>query len=398
MKRILLAGFALFISIHGTALAEGVPTTTVSKLKVILDDEEHIVIEGESAVTSEVSTVLSFVSLRPGRRLTVKELAEETRESQERLTGSGYYYEAQVMTIPHSENPAFSTVLIAVQTGYLWRYGGGNAWGMFGKVGLGGERASFRLYAGWNKQGGSYLHEGIGNLPLALGGSLFYFGPGDYPGKGSIKGWNRGEAAATLGWRFHPDVFMGADARFSGIGPTQAGFISIEPFVRIEEYFETGHESTGEANARFFWFPESGTAKAEMSGAARLGLTEKTTIAFFAGAGGTFGRAPEETRFDLYFTEDRSVRAGYDALYLQRSEYALISTEIRRTVFDALLPPAISCKAHVFAFADYAVFAEAVGGGIRILFANPVFASFSFSYGMNRDFNGRFCFAGTAGY
>jgi len=44
------------------------------------------------------------------------------------------------------------------------------------------------------------------------------------------------------------------------------------------------------------------------------------------------------------------------------------------------------------------LYADAFGGGLRVLFDNPVFAYFTLCYGINHSGDGRFIFAATKGF
>jgi len=119
------------------------------------------------------------------------------------------------------------------------------------------------------------------------------------------------------------------------------------------------------------------------------------------GAGGV---SHGNTIFDLFLTEDRNIRSGYSAEALNVSAFALGSVELRQSVVSFTVPPAFNCNVQIYGFSDLAVisgetrFADAYGAGLRILFDNPVFAYFTFSYGVNHKGAGRFLFCGTAGF
>jgi len=86
---------------------------------------------------------------------------------------------------------------------------------MVGKDGLGGNRASVRLYGGWNLNGIKYIDYHVDGTPFVLGGSLFYLGPGTNKGTTITTGTgNTGvpvEAAITTGYFFDPGLLAGVD-------------------------------------------------------------------------------------------------------------------------------------------------------------------------------------------
>ncbi len=395
-----------------------VTAVTVSKIRIIIDEREYewtvlgqIEVSGKPALKQELKpeTIQSFLSVEPGMRSEPGTLEKRCREAELRLTGSGYFYASSVIIVPPKLNPAERTIIVSVTSGYLWRYGGGNAWAMLGKEGLGGERAGLRLYAGWNRSGAEYMHYRVGGIPLVLGGRLFYFGPGENAGKAFSSVSDRFEASATTGWLLHPDLMAGIDSVSSGFGPGSAGLVSFQPFASYKKFIERGVNSDAGCGLRFFWYPESGKGKSEMNGYVHAGLSGRTVIAVSGSLGYSPEKLPKQALFNLFYTEDRNVRSGYSKDELTASSFALCSAELRQTLATFTVPPAIDCRIQTFLFADAAGLrekagvarlriADAFGAGLRILFDNPVFAWFTFSYGINREGSGRFLFCGTAGY
>ncbi|MBN1499676.1 MAG: hypothetical protein JW982_05965 [Spirochaetes bacterium] len=394
----------------------------ISKIRIIIDEKIFEWTEGEliqtdtaenddvaeSNITLKSSTIISFLSIKPGRKVKQNSLEELCRDSELRLNKSGYFYSASVMIVPPVKNPDERTVIVTVTSGYFWRYSGGNAWGMIGKAGLFGDRASFYLFAGWNKNGFEYMHYRAGGIPLILGARAFYFGPGDYAGKRNDENGNRFESAATAGWFLHPDLIICADLADSGFGPDSKGLVSFQPYIRYEKFLKTGTDSNAGFETRSFIYPSLNKFKAETGGFVHAGLTGSTVFAFALSGGYSPDDLTEDICFDLFYTEDRNVRSGYEVEQLSASDYLLGSAELRQTVLT-LKPAGVECRFQTFLFADAAglhtisdpdemIIADAYGAGFRILFENPVFARFTFSYGINRDINGRFFFCGTAGF
>jgi hypothetical protein len=352
-------------------------------------------------------TIISFLSIHPGLRASEEKLHRRCIESEIRLNKSGYVYSSSIMTVTPVRNPEERTVIVSVTPGFFLRFGGGKAWGMFGKAALGGDRATVLAYGGYNKNGFEYMHSRVGGIPLALGGRFFYYGPGGYDGKYDGNGENRFEAAALTGWYVDPDLMVGLDAGVNGFGPGSAGLFSLQPFVAWRKYLRPGTESDCGGVVRAFWYPEPETYKTEASLYTHAGFSDKTVVAL-TGSGGYSASALPQTAFDLFYTEDRNVRSGYPIEELTASRYVLASAELRYDFLAFKVPPAFDCTVQGFAFFDAAKlevlpgagggFVDAAGGGLRLLFDNPVFAYFTFSYGINHDGDGRFLFCGTAGY
>jgi hypothetical protein len=407
----------LILLVSRAALADGKEYIRIARIRVIIDGTEYEWTEegifpqnedGETVVLKP-ETIVSFISVRPDLRLNVDQLESRCRDTERRIRDSGYVYEATVTIVPPRRNPAERTVVVEVLSGFFWRYGGGNAWAMIGKTGLGGERAELRLYAGYNRSGLRYLHSRVGGLPLALGGQFYYYGPGVYQGKNYGGTGNRFEAIATTGWYPHPDFFAGIDTAQSGFGLSEAGLFSVQPFFSWYKYLNFGVKSDGGINGRVFWYPLLNNSKYEVHAYIHIGISDRFTTAMSGGGGYSPNEIPEAALFDLYYTEDRSVRGGYTAAELRGKSYALGSAELRYDVLRFTFAAIFNCTIQGYAFADIGnldggtearqnPLVDAFGGGIRVLFDNPVFAYFSFSYGLNHEGKGRFVFTGTAGF
>jgi hypothetical protein len=214
-----------------------------------------------------------------------------------------------------------------------------------------------------------------------------------------------------------PAAVGGSDTGFaeSGLEGEGGASFSLQPYLRLRKYLvprdssRYGRESDVGADIRAFAFPLTGAIKAEASGFVHARLLQRTTLA----VGGAGGISSGSVGFDLSATEDRSVRSGYSRTDLRAASFVFGSAEIRQQVFAANVPPGFECRVQAFLFSDFAgisamgksvffaeglSFADAYGAGARVLFDNPVFAYFSFSYGWNHEGRSRFTFAATAGF
>ena len=123
---------------------------TVSKVKVFLDEEE---ITEESEKTQNdgkirYSTIMSYTKFRENKKFSGKQLEKEAESTRLRLMDSGLFYSAEVETRESRKNPGTMVIYISVRTGFLLRFGGGNAYGFFGKAALGGRRNNLTGYLG----------------------------------------------------------------------------------------------------------------------------------------------------------------------------------------------------------------------------------------------------------
>lgn len=415
-----IAGIVLCLALSPLA-AEG----QIVKIKIDIDEREYvwslegIDTTGEIGDAVEVTendiidaeTVISFLSVKPGSRVYPDDSLERLcRESELRLQASGYFYEASVQLLPSRKNPLERTILVSVTTGFLWRFGGGNAWGLIGKDSFGGGRNSLRLYAGWNRNGASYTEYRAFGLPLVLGANMFFYAPGDYSGMDAVSGTpgtgTVGSAGITTGWFVHPDLLVsldavagtdsfGADAEWRG---SVQGAVSWRKYLVPGDVERYGTESDMGADIRGFYWPDDGARKAELSGFVHGKVNDSSVLAVKTAVGVSDGDAG----FNLFMTEDRSVRSGWESKDLFATSFAFASVEARQRIASFTVPPGFECDLQLFAFSDAALIdsdiLDAYGAGLRILFDSPVFAYFTFSYGLSREGNGRFIFCGSAGF
>jgi len=257
-----------------------------------------------------------------------------------------------------------------------------------------------------------YIDYHVGGTPFVLGGSVFYLGPGTNKGTTITTGTGNTcvplEAAVTSGYFINPGLFAGVDCSVLSPDVLAHGnsLFSIQPFLEYRKYLvpgnsdRYGNESDVGFDARGYIYPTLLAEKGEVSAFIHGRILKKTMIALKSAGGVSNGN----TSFDLFLTEDRNIRSGYLAEALNVPSFALGSLEVRQSVVSFTVPPAFNCNVQFFGFSDLAVlseetrFADAYGAGLRILFNNPVFAYFSFSYGINHDGAGRFLFCGTAGF
>ncbi len=370
---------------------------------IALDAES---VEGRGMPVLKPETIRSFLSVRPGLATEDRDLARRCRDSERRLRESGYVYDASVESVSVEGG---IMVVVSVTEGFFGRYGGGGYWAMVGRDALFGDRASLRVYGGYNRNGVSFMHHDVAETPFALGGSLFWYGPGDYDGKTEGSGSDRFFGALTAGRYFSSDLFVGVDAARDGFGPNSPGLFSLQGYFRLTRFVELGAGSDWTGEARGFWYPDLAMTKGELDWVFHLRPTKRTCLALSASSGLAADGLPVDAGFDLYYAEDRSVRSGYRVPDLLARRYSLVSAEARRELFSFRVPPAFPCSVEGFAFADVALVDPVLGGkrdepldayglGARVLFDNPVFAYFTFTYGVNREGDGRFIFCGTAGY
>lgn len=453
-----MAAFALgILSLYPLAAetrkepGQSAPTgkVTVSKIRFIIDDavwnwteEGCLADSGEQGTGKDALSRLApgaFIPLLefpPGTITDDKDLAAQCARAAWRINDSGYVYSASVTVVPPRKNPAERTIVVELASGFLYRFGGGNAWAMFGKEGLGGERAGYRLWAGWNRLGAEYRRSGFGTLPLTVRSSGTWFGPGEATG---YEKTGRFDGRLGAGWLFGPGLEAGMDASltvpdFAGMpgsgGKAGGADASIALVPRVESRLPVfnltrvaGEPAILTCRAETAWYPTGLCATAEGTVAFRMLLARNLEAAAQTGAGTSLSDIPSFARFDLYGDETRAVRSGWAEGGLIALSFVYLSAELRRHIVAFKVGPGFPARLSAFVFGDLAAvnvavnvtatgdgaaqgtgpepgpaFRDAVGAGLRLSFDNPVFAYFTATWGINRLGDSRFIFSASGGY
>jgi len=167
-KTVLLAGLVVLCA--GLMQAEEAESgdIIVAKIRLVTPHYEYEwTADAEAAAVADAgvqpSAVFSWTALQPGREMTLAEFEREVLRTERRLVDTGLFYSVSVHVVPPRRKPLERTVVITVSDGFPYRYSGGNAFIMFGRKALGGNRASVYVYAGWNLFGVEAVHENLGN-------------------------------------------------------------------------------------------------------------------------------------------------------------------------------------------------------------------------------------------
>ena len=403
--------FILYVLFSAPLLFAEQTKVTISNIKVFIDDEES-----SPLICRE--TVLSYTALVAGKKISLNALEHELVQTELRLLASGLFYSAKVSVAPPRKNPAQRTVIITVQTGFFWRFGGGNAYGVFGKAGIGGKRLEVLSYAGWNKNGVSVLYEHVFDSPFIFESSLAWNGPASLFQADTA---SRVYAQLASGIFINPDIRLCIEfddtAAFSTDAPINE--LCISPYIQIQKYFSK--TVTALSTARLYAYPFSTEKAVGGEAVTALNWTSFVPVTFaLCGAAG-ISSSHTNTFFNLGMHDstlseasfpDRIVRSGtttarsnspYSKAFCADS-YIFASGEIRWNALTFTVPPAFTIELQPFIFTDMALlgtaplYTDAFGGGLRVLFDNPVFAYFTLCYGINHSGNGRFIFAETKGF
>ena len=289
---------------------------------------------------------------------------------------------------------------------------------MFGKAALSGNRDKFFAYAGYNKNGLSYVNENTFGVPLVFGAGVFTNLPEGLSKKSGVKV----EGNQKTGWYVTPDFKLGIDTGVSGIfGKKKTDGVITDIYVS-PYIFKTLYSEKTFATAELRFFNSYGDVT-EICGSCKsfnslegaltadFSPVQKLTLAGMI-CGGIVCYSDEEkisleknavTVSDGLGLSNRGVRAGYSRDELKSDSYGLCSMEVRFNVLSMKIPPAFPCNFVPYVFTDFAVsynrdsenmdFLDAYGIGIQVDFECPVFAYFNFSYGINHEGKGKFIFA-----
>lgn len=411
---------------------------TISKVRVFLDEEELLPEKSVSSTkkstadstsnSSEVSTldstsdssenpaaiklstILSFTKLKAGKEYTETKLQKEMAQTELRLLNSGFFYNATVEKIESRKNPGTYIIYINVTTGFLKRFGGGGIYAVFGDTGLHGNREQLLWFAGWNKNGASYLYENAFETPLIFGADLFTNVPAGFT---NDEGVNL-NGKITFGSFITPDLrfCVDVDATYNFKQIAFTNDLAISPYLSITKFFSEKLFSTTEV--RFFYYPLNDWEQMfDTAYTINYSPVKNFTFAGLAAGGYCTNNVTKGLSLNRDNTKlsenlglsNRGIRSGYSDDDLAVRGYLMGTLEIRWNAFNFTIPPCFPCGVVPYIYADVAAveklsdakgkvsIMDAYGFGIQLNFECPVFAYFNFSYGFNHQGKGKFCFA-----
>lgn len=412
MKRIIMVcmiSFLTFCCLFGQAQKEN-EKKVISKIKVYLDDEE-LTLENADDGKIKLSTILSFTKFKTGKAFSESALEKEITQTELRLIKSGLFYNVKVDKMASRKNPGTYVIYITVTTGFLKRFGGGGIYAQFGRVALDGNRNQLMGFAGWNKNGASFIDDNCLGVPFVLGGGLFTNMPDAFIDSKGI----RLNGNLTLGAMLTPEIRLCVD--------TYAGFLFKDSAVSKSLVLSPYISETKYVSSKFFWTSEVRVNlnplldwSANVDSAFTVNYTpfKQLTLAGLIAGGYCFGessdtivllRSCEKPSYNLGLC-NKEIRSGYSKEQLAVKDYFMTSAEIRWNAVNFSIPPCFPVHLVPYIFTDVAwsqktaqgnaVFNEvldAYGLGLYLVFDSPVFATFNFSYGFNHEGKGRFCFA-----
>ena len=363
----------------------------VSKIKVYLDEGE-LTQDSPAKQNIRYSTILSYTKFRENKKFTKNAFEKEAKTTKLRLMNSGLFYSAQVETRESRKNPGTMVVYITVRTGFLLRFGGGNAYGLFGKSALGGRRNLLTGYLGYNKSGVNYVDENAFGLPLILGAGAFTNVPQSLVEKEPLAF----DTFLKAGFFATPDLSMGADVQT--LINIQAGAyteFTISPFFCHTALFSEQFKMKTEVRQYNYYGEVQGSS---LEAAVNVEYAPIKQITLAGRLNG--GLVIQDTKINL---TEQKIRSGYTAQDLITDCYGRFSAEFRWNALSFNMPPCFPVDIIPYLFTDLALTQEysdksirlldAYGVGLAINFDCPVFAYFNFSCGINHQGKGKFVFA-----
>ncbi len=415
----------------GAETARSAPDSKVTVLKVRMivgdirydwKDAESIPERAEGGFTAP-ATIASFLGIAPGDSMSASSLERRRAAAQYRLNDSGFFFNAEVFTVLAASIPGGVVVTVRVTEGFLWRFGGGEYFGYVGQDNVFGERKSWRAIAGYNLNGISWTDDCVRGSPFMYSAGVFY---SNALGT-DVLDYHLFEADLSAGVRPSPDLrlFLKSPVRYYELVTGLYAALELCPDTQDGAIWLPGLGAAWEASARSpraravvkaetslslpvgFGGGVYTTAEGRLS--ADLSAIGGPGIALSLSCGGAWPVSRGLPAYALYdLSEDplHSVRSGYRPEELLASRFALINAEIRLPLPPLRLGSLFSVVFAPFLFTDAAIAGqpedsanndfEAAGAGIRIIFENPVFACFAFSYGWNPEGAGRFVFTASA--
>lgn len=418
MKRIIMVCMLAFIW-AGVIYADGAAETknaaadskqkySISKVKVFLDDQE-LTEENADDGRIKLSTIMSYTTLKTGKEFTISAMEKEITQTELRLMNSGLFYTAKVEKMTSRKNPGTYVIYITVTTGFLKRYGGGGIYAILGQAALGGNRDQLFWFAGWNRNGLCYLNENSFGLPVILGADLFT----DVPAGFRKRIGPNVDGKAKLGWLITPDFRICVDvaAGFNWKELALTKELTVSPYLSETKLISQNLFYTTEV--RFNYFPlQNWNHYFDTAFTVNYTPQEKLTIAVLAAGGyapGNWGDQIKLYRDSGNLAENvgmtcKEIRSGYTTEELTVKGYLMATAELRWNAGNFMIPPCFPAHVRPYLFGDVALvehevngtkpeLLDAYGAGLYLVFDCPVFVTFNFSYGVNHEGKGRFCFA-----
>ncbi len=124
-----------------------VVTTNLISKEIII---RKVKVIGNTYTDKEI--ILLIAGIKQGDKIEEDELDSYIQKAKQRLEITTYFFYVGVYVIPPLKYPQYRTIVIEVKEGFLYRFGGGPIYVLFGYENFNGKADSIYLYAGYNIQ------------------------------------------------------------------------------------------------------------------------------------------------------------------------------------------------------------------------------------------------------
>jgi outer membrane protein assembly factor BamA len=345
--------------------------------------------------------------LYEGLEIAEKDLERVASRIEKRLKNTGWFYSVNVYVVPTSAGDGYRNVIIEVVEGFLWRFGGGNAYAMFGKENIGGKGRKLLVYLGYNRQGVKWGWEEI--LPrFSVGGRLGNFDDAYYTEDGSRYSLQKIGGDVQFSYLFSWDSRLGVHAGYEAVFEEnyhflfpEAGIGAFYLFDSRDDIFSARKGLYGKIGIEWLYLTNSiwqydGRVFLPLFGGMRLtfrGLVEigenlpiqKACHLFGINGVRSFGR-------DHRMGEIKVLGSGeLRNTFLRTVVFGFLNVVFEGVVFcDVGRCEMMDKMNQIFSLEEIPF---GWGGGIRFYFMEPVYVPLRFEVGFNEKFQPQFFFA-----
>lgn len=365
------------------------------------------------------STVLHFLGFREGDKLELEDLKKMVERAEERLSSTWYFYDVNVHILPPSKEDK-RVILIKLDEGYLWRFGGGSVFAYVGRDNLFGRGEYLGMRLGTNVQSLEYENPIFRAGRWAIGGEIHHIRADSLSRlrienqAGAEESFQVGRAGGSshFGYYLNPDLRVGLRFNFDWLDfkekkisisdPQELGIDSDKYLFIIDPSLEWSTRSSRFSPTHGFYLKLGASLSRKVMGSDfdfdKYSL-EARKYFHFGGKhilatrllfGGSSSNLPYFELYDL--TGIDGLRAsGYDQYFGEK--VVLVSAEHRVSVTDFFLPPIFNVGVVGVFFldlgrtwdkdeeVDLGDLRTAFGPGIRFHFGAPIFVDLRLEYG-----------------
>lgn len=386
----------LFFLVIIPAFSWGENRITISKIRFIVNGNISTWKGGNELPVNDINgstepgTLLRYFNYKPGDIVNEESLKKEVKKAGLRLKDSNLFYLSSISIIPPKKYPDKRTVVIKVNDGHRFVFGGGAIFGLAGLRNIDGNGDSAYLTLGLNKASVSYINQRLGYSNFFSTHSISY--SNNFPDYSFQETDHLGSCSNAIGYRFTPDLSLSTklkyhfkENKFDAV--FRFGYSTKKEFSNVSRV-----GSNSWVNYTISLFDSSSKVESQI----KFNYIYNTFSFDLKLGGGSEVYGKYNKKFNLYLNNYISIRSGYREGQLEAGEYFFSSLQINKSFPVVSFPPFFNLETSVFSFVDCGYFSseikDAYGAGISLYFQSPIFTSFDFSYGWNRNGEGRFIF------